>query len=232
MPRQRRVIPDGSVQHVLNRGNRRAKIFHQTADYECFTNLLADTAEHIPMRLLAFCVMPNHWHLVVWVDKGEALSAYIQRLATSHVHQHHHAYRTTGLGHVYQGRFRNFTVQEEGYLYQVLRYVEANPLSANLVKRAEDWRWSSLTSRTSADGRPLLAVWPVPTPRDWREYVNRGIPGDELRQLRQSARRGTPYGSGEWVAQTVAAYGLEATVTPPGRRVRESQESHLSRQEL
>lgn len=217
MPRPRRVSPDGSVQHVLNRGNRKAMIFHQETDYEHFTNLLADASDHVPMRLLAFCLMPNHWHLVLWVVKGDALPAYMQWLSTSHVHHYHHVHGTTGLGHVYQGRYKNFLVQHETYLYRVLRYVEANAKAANLVKRAEDWRWSSLTRRYSADGRALLSEWPVSVPTNWAQFVNNGIPDDELRGLRYSARRSAPYGSDRWVKLTAAHYGLQSTLAPTNR---------------
>lgn len=217
MPRPRRVSPDGSVQHVLNRGNRKAAIFHQDSDYEHFTNLLADAFDRIPMRLLAFCLMPNHWHLVLWVVKGDELSAYMQWLCTSHVHHHHHVYGTTGHGHVYQGRYRNFLIQHETHLYRVLRYVEANAKTANLVRRAEEWRWSSLRRRHSADGRALLSEWPVTVPENWPEFVNNGIPSDELRRLRESARRGAPYGSDRWVKLTAAEYALESTLAITGR---------------
>ena len=217
MPRPKRASPDKAVQHILNRGNRKATIFHQASDYAHFTNLLADAAERIPMRLLAFCLMPNHWHLVLWVANGDELPAYMQWLSTSHAHHYHHVYGTTGLGHVYQGRYRNFLVEHEIYLYRVLRYVEANAKTANMVKRAEDWQWSSLHRRHSADGRALVSEWPVETPTNWVDFVNRGIGSDELKGLRQSARRGTPYGSERWVSQTAARYGLESTLAIPGR---------------
>jgi putative transposase len=217
MPRPLRQIPDNSVQHVLNRGNRRATIFHEDADYQHFTNLLADAGERVPMRLLAFCLMPNHWHLVVWVKNGDALPAYMQWLSSLHVQQHHGKYGTRGLGHVYQAPYRNFIVEYESYLYSVLRYVEANARTANLVQRAEHWKWSSAAHNGSADGRALLSDWPVPRPANWLRYVNKGIPKEELLRLRQSARRGTPYGSDSWVEELAERYGLKSTLSRPDR---------------
>ena len=217
MPRPLRQIPDNSVQHVLNRGNRRAAIFHQEADYERFTNLLADASERVPMRLLAFCLMPNHWHLVVWVKRGDQLSAYMQWLASLHVQQHHRTYGTRGLGHLYQARYRNFIVEHESYLYSVLRYVEANARTGNLVQRAQDWRWSSAARVGSADGRALLSDWPAPRPRNWIDYLTNGIPKEELLRLRESARRGTPYGSDSWVEIMAETYGLQSTLASRGR---------------
>jgi putative transposase len=217
MPRRRRVSPDGSVQHVLNRGNRRARIFHQPSDYEDFIHLMTRAVERVPMRVLAFCLMPNHWHMVLWVQEGRALSAYMQWLLTAHVFHHHRVHGTTGTGHLYQDRFRNFIVEGSVHMYRVLRYVEANAMRANLVKRAADWRWSSLNRAYSSDGRQLLSSWPIGVPGNWHEYVNAGIDEMELSTMRHSAQRGSPYGSEEWVAETVAKYGLESTLTPVGR---------------
>ncbi|HEX6975707.1 MAG TPA: transposase [Vicinamibacterales bacterium] len=211
------MIPPNSVQHVLNRGNRRAAIFHEDSDYERFTNILADAAERVPMRLLALCLMPNHWHLVVWVRSGDELPAYMQWLSSTHVQQHQRKYGTRGTGHLYQARYRNFPVQQEAYLYSVLRYVEANARTANLVRRAEHWAWSSAIRKGSADGRALLSDWPLKRPHNWLDYVNKGIPKDELLRLRQSARRGTPYGSDSWVNSVAQDCGLESTLVPVGR---------------
>lgn len=217
MPRTRRIAPDNHVHHVLNRGNRRATIFHRDADYRVFLNLIADALERTPVRLLAICVMPNHFHMLLWPARGVELSAYVEWLCTSHVHHHHHHYRTTGEGHVYQGRFKNFLVQDDGHFYRVARYVEANPVRAGLVERADQWPWSSAAGSTSPDGRELLSQWPVPRPVNWLAYVNGGIPADELAGLRNSARRGTPYGNDLWVETMAATFGLESTIRLPGR---------------
>jgi putative transposase len=220
MPRTRRIAPDNCVHHVLNRGNRRETIFRKDSDYRYFFNLVADALERTPVRLLAICGMPNHFHMVVWPERGLELSAYMEWLSTSHVHHYHHHYRTTGEGHIYQGRFKNFLVQDSQYFYRVVRYVETNPVRAGLVTRADEWPWSSAGMRTSPDGRALLSEWPLPRPLNWLDYVNKAIPADELASLRNSTRRGAPYGDEVWREATVAAYGLESTIRPRGRQPR------------
>ena len=217
MPRTRRISPDNSIQHVLNRGNRREAIFRKPQDYEAFLRLMAKGLEKVEMRILAFCLMPNHWHMVLWPEVGSAVSAYIGWLSNVHVRHHHEHYGTTGLGHVYQGRFKNFLVQDGLHTYYVLRYVEANALRANLAERAEQWRWSSLARRCDDNGRRLLTDWPLLRPHDWTRYVNEGIPSEELIELRRSARRGTPYGEPDWVKTAVEQYGLQSTLRAPNR---------------
>jgi putative transposase len=220
MPRIRRISPDNAIHHVLNRGNRRAAIFQKPGDYDAFMNLLCDTLDHVPMRILAVCVMPNHFHLVLWPQKGSELSAYMQWLMNAHVRRHHQHHGTTGLGHIYQGRFKNFMVQSDVHLYNVIRYVEGNALRAGLVADAALWRWSSLARRFTPDGRAYLTEWPVPRPPDWPDFVNTHIPPDELQKLQCSVKRGAPYGDQWWVRKTVKMYGLDSTVRTPGRRGR------------
>jgi putative transposase len=204
---------------VLNRGNRRAAIFHKPADYDDFLNLIAKTLERVPMRILALCLMPNHFHMVLWPWHGTDLSSFMHLFTTAHVRRHHERYDTIGSGHIYQGRFKNFLIQSDRHLYNVLRYVEGNALRANLVPAAETWRWTSLSRRLTPNGRPYLSEWPVARPTDWCSRVNECIDPAMLQRLRGSARRGTPYGDEEWVEETVERYGLQSTVRPPGRHV-------------
>jgi putative transposase len=96
MPRCRRISPDNSIHHVLNRGNRRATIFYKPEDYNAFFNLLSDTMDIVPMRILAVCLMPNHFHFVLWPKGGSDLSAYMQALMSAHVRRYHKHYQTTG----------------------------------------------------------------------------------------------------------------------------------------
>ena len=217
MPRRPRISPDGAVHHVINRGNRRARIFHEAGDYKAFFNALTDAMDHVPMRILAACVMPNHFHLVLWPMKGEDLSAYMHWMMNAHIRRYHKHHGTEGLGHLYQGRFKNFIIQADDHLYTVLRYVEGNALRAGLVQRAEDWSWSSLARRFDGNGREYLSDWPVPKPASWTDWVNTSIPADELRALRNSTRRETPFGDPFWVRATVRRYGLESTVNARGR---------------
>lgn len=217
MPRTRRSAPDNSIHHVLNRGNRRQVIFHKPADYDAFFNILGETLDKVPMRILAVCVMPNHFHLVLWPRDVCELSAYMRWAMNAHVRRHHQHYGTTGLGHIYQGRFKNFMIQSDPHLYNVLRYVEGNAVRANLVTDARLWRWSSLGRSFTPDGREYLSDWPVPRPDNWADLVNSPLLPDQLRRMQQSVRKGTPYGDESWVRSMVKRHGLETTVRIAGR---------------
>ena len=116
------------------------------------------------MRLLAYCVMPNHWHLVVWPSAPNAIPAYMHWLTSTHVQQYHRAHGLVGTGHLYQGRYKSVPVQSDRHLLTVLRYVEGNPVRAGLVPRAEGWPWSSVTEASLGFGR-FTSDTPVPRPR-------------------------------------------------------------------
>ena len=219
MGRPQRVARGGYVYHVLNRANARLKIFAADADYAAWQRVLEEAVERYDMRLLAYVAMPNHWHLVLWPRKDGELSQFVGWLTLTHTQRWHAHRNSVGAGHLYQGRFKSFVVQSDEHLYTVCRYIERNPLRAELVRKAEAWRWSSLWRLTFGkhDERALLAAWPEPRPRGWREYVNRVETEAELAQVRRSIRRGVPMGDAAWTDRTVAKFGLEATIRPRGR---------------
>lgn len=213
MPRTARAAQGGYCYHVLNRGNARRTVFHKDGDYAAFIKLLREAGERTPIRLLAYCLMPNHFHLVVWPIKDGDLSVYMQWLLTAHVRRYHRHYHSTG--HVWQGRFRAFPIQEDDHLFAVWRYVERNPLRANLVERAEDWRWSSIGARHGDE--PLLDPGPVRRGAAWLKFVNEPQTDAEVKRLRESTRRGRPFGATPWMLKTAEQLGLEASLRPLGR---------------
>src|SRR5271157_3821726 len=187
MPRTARVAPGGMVFHVLNRGVARMQLFEKAADYQAFEQVLRDTLDRSPMRICAYAVMPNHWHLLLWPECDGELAAFMQRLTITHARrwQEHRGY--AGLGHVYQGRYKSFPVESDEHFWVVARYVERNALRANLVLRAEEWRWSSLWQRCHPTGeeRSLLAAWPIDMPANWPERVNQTDNAQDLEALRR-----------------------------------------------
>src|SRR5436190_718858 len=142
MPRTGRAAVGGVCYHVLNRGNARRTIFHKPADFDAFVQAARRASDLVPMRVLAWCLMPNHFHLVLWPEADPDLSRWMHRLMNTHVRRYHRHYH--GSGHVWRGRFKAFPIEADEHLLTVLRYVERNPLRAGLVERAELWPWSSL----------------------------------------------------------------------------------------
>jgi len=217
MPRHRRVSPDGFVQHIVNRGDHRETIFHKPSDFRAFLAVIAESAYRIPIRILAYCIMRNHFHLVVWPQEGKALPAFMQLLMNTHINRYLRHYPPSSRGHIYQGRYANPLVETGPALFRVIRYVEANALSAGLVTRAEYYKWSSVSPHAGDTGRPALAEWPIARPANWVQYVNTPTAADEWKKLQRSVRRGTPYGSDDWVEQVAAAHDLQSTLRRQGR---------------
>jgi REP-associated tyrosine transposase len=219
MPRPPRATEGGLIYHTLNRATARLAIFESDDDYAAFEGVLAQAIPRYPMRLLAYCLMPNHFHLLLWPRADGDLSACMRWLTMTHTQRWHAHRRTTGTGHLYQGRFKSFPVQSDDHFLTICRYVERNALRAGLVERAEDWRWSSLSARRTKDAaeRPALTPWPIERPRDWTARVNRPFGPREEEAVLRSIVRGQPYGSESWQAEVAARLGLESAFRPRGR---------------
>jgi putative transposase len=205
----------GLCYHVMNRGNARAEVFHKPDDYDAFIALFEPACERLRMRILCWCLMPNHFHLVLRPYEDGDLGRWMQWLMTSHVRRYHRHYHSDG--HVWQGRFKAFPIQQDEHLLAVLRYVERNPLRAGMVERAQQWRWSSLALRWQRPVPTILAPSPVKLPRNWLERVNRPQTEAEVDAVRRSIERGAPLGGAVWQHRTAARLGLEQTLRPRGR---------------
>lgn len=219
MARCNRCAPGGMVFHVLNRGVGRMKLFQNDSDYLAFERVIAETLKVQPIRICGYCLMPNHWHLLLWPERDNDLAAFMQRLTITHVARWQRQRRRVGFGHIYQGRFKSFPVSKDKYFHDVARYIERNAQRARLVKRAPDWRWSSLWRKEheTVDDDWRLSGWPVPRPRTWNKLVSAPQDVSELKALRECIRRGRPYGPADWVASTAAELGLEPSLRPRGR---------------
>ena len=215
MGRTARASRGGYIYHVLNRGNGRQDVFHKDDDFSAFVNLMREAHDRIAMRLTGYCLMTNHFHLLLWPHKDGDLSRWMQWLLTAHVRRYHRHYH--GSGHVWQGRFKAFPVQDDEHYWTVLRYVERNPLRATLVERSQDWEWSSLkpTARSAPEG--LLHAGPLPKGNGWTNYVNGIETEGELQSLRNSLSRGTPFGAEGWQKKTAKYLNLESSLRPRGR---------------
>jgi len=217
MSRTARNAPGGLIYHVINRGVGRQTLFHKDEDYAAFERVMAEACHRVPTRVLAYCLMPNHSHFLIWPRADGELTEFVRWLTHTHTQRWHAHYHTSGTGHLYQGRFKSFPVQDGLHLLLVMRYVERNALRANLVARAEDWTWCSLWGREKSRGVVMLADGPVQRPADWVEFVNEPQTAEELKALRRSVNRGCPFGDDSWRDEMVRTLGLEATMRERGR---------------
>lgn len=195
MSRRRRLVPPGSVLHIVNRGNDRRVIFPEPLDYPAFLVLLREARERFQVRLFAYCLMPNHFHLVVGVEDLEAISSYMLFVQREHACDLRARARTRGWGHVFQRRYWSKVIEGDGHLLTAMRYVEANPLRAGLVERAQAWEWSSLWDRLTGE-RDLLSRSPWSLPEGWELIVNTPVQPLDLKMMRKPLKIGRrPVGS-------------------------------------
>ena len=224
MPRRIRANAGGIVYHVLNRGVGRMRLFRKAADFAAMEQVLQEAVERTGTRLLAYCLMSNHWHLLLWPRKEGELSEVMRWLTVTHTQRWHANRHTSGTGPIYQGRFKSFPVQSDDHFFTVARYIERNALRSEMVERAADWPWCSLWRRCQSDPalRAILSDWPIDIPVQWAANVEQPQTEVELEAVRLSVARGRPFGDDTWARRTAKRFSLESTFRPQGRPRKES----------
>lgn len=224
MPRLARVDLGDYVYHIINRAVGRLKIFESKEDYLLFEEALADAKRETDMRILAYVIMPNHWHLVLYPRNAGDLGTFMHRLTNAHTRRVHVRTRTIGHGPLYQGRYKSFIVQNDPHFLTLIKYAERNPVRAKLSKTCEVWRWGSAWRRINGtkEQQTLLGEPPVPLPNRYRLWVNTPEKEDELKTIRLSVNKGVPYGKDRWVNTMVTKYNLESTRRFAGRPKKQS----------
>ena len=219
MPRRPRLAAGDLAYHVLNRRVGQLPLFDKPTDYTTFEKILAEAQDSTGIRIAAYCLMPNHWHLLLWPRRDAELSEVLRLITVTHTQRWHAHHKTAGTGPVYQGRFKSFPVQTDDHFLTVARYVERNALRAKLVDRAKAWQWSSLWRRAQGSAKltSWLSNWPIERPHDWIARVNRPQSPSELESLCLAVQRGRPFGEEAWVRRMVRRFGMESTVRPRGR---------------
>jgi REP-associated tyrosine transposase len=223
MPRPLRPIDDGLIYHVTNRGNNRQNVFRKMQDFQAFLESLAAVKARKPFELYGYCLMSNHFHLLLR-PTGATISRIVQSLLVSHTQRYHKQYRSGG--HVWQGRFKSPVIQNDEHLLTVVRYIEANPLRARLVKRADEYPWSSFRVHGAGQADELvdrLIVYEEISPyakirqRKWTALVHRSLEEATLQRIRRSSATGLPYGDQSWVERLAKKLHLDLTIRPRGR---------------
>jgi putative transposase len=199
----------------MNRAVRRTVLFIHESDFEAFIAVVREGLLRFNIKVIAYCLMPNHWHFVVICDRIEELSAWMHWIEGTHANRWNGAHGLRGTGAVYQGRFTAVPVQTEHSLIRVCRYVERNALRKGLVAAAEKWTWSSLFAVCENCHHLPLEPWPILRPLNWVELVNGPDNASELEDLRTLIRRNQPIGDSLW-QKAVAPY-IGQSMRPIGR---------------
>ena len=210
----------GVCYHVISRNNPRLRLFKRPCDLRSFLALMGEAQQRTPLELLAACLMPNHFHLVVRPLDAADIPAWIHWLLTTHSRRVHQLHGTHG--RLWQGRFKAFPIEQDRHLLTVLRYVERNALRAGIVGRAEEWVWGSLSWRLGRAPGLKLAASPVALPLDWVSYVNAPQTAEELDCIRACVNRQRPFGGAAWVEHTAQELGLANSLRAPGRPRRDA----------
>lgn len=214
MPRIPRGETAGGIYHIINRGNMKMQVFDDMEDYEYFLELLEKASKRENVEIHAYCLMPNHFHLLLIPKETNSLSRLMQWVMTSHVRYYHKKNKTSG--HIWQGRYKSFIVEKESYYMTLIRYIEANAKRAKIVRRAEEWDYGSLMEREYKH-RTLLSKLYIDLDEDWVGYVNAPMPKGELHTIRNSVNRQAPLGNQKWQIETATKHGMLSTLNERGR---------------
>ena len=214
MARLARVVAAGVPHHVTQRGNRRQQTFFCDSDYETYRTLLAESCAAADVAVLAYCLMPNHVHLILTPRDEDGL-----RAALSETHRRYSRevnFREGWRGYLWQGRFASFPM-DENYLLACARYVELNPVRAKLVARARDWRWSSARAHLRGRDDALAQVAPLlERAGDWAAFLGEGLDAAQRDAIRAGERTGRPLGAAAFVRKLEKKLDRVLTKRKPG----------------
>ncbi len=191
------------------------QIFFKEEEYQLLEQILKDGVVKYNMRMLAYCIMPNHFHLVLYPRNDGDLQRFMQWVTLTHTQRWHTQHKSIGTGHLYQGRYKSFLIEKDAHLLTIVRYVERNPLRAKLVKKITNWKYSSLYQRLL--DKSFLYTWPITVPKDYTAFVETPLTITELEAARYSVSRGKPFGTESWTNQMLDQHNLTITTRGRGR---------------
>jgi putative transposase len=220
VPRLARAVAPGIPHHVTQRGNRRQPVFFEPSDYQCYIQLLGEWSRKYSVAIWAYCLMPNHVHLIAVPSSEDALARSIgeaHRRYTRMIHFHEN-----WRGYLWQGRFASYPM-DENYLQKAVRYVELNPVRAGLSACAWDYKWSSARAHIRGENDELVAVGPMlERVEDWREYLTSPVSESDVAVMRRHTRTGRPLGSESFVDRLQGQLGRILRPLKPWTKTRTS----------
>jgi len=200
MPRPKRIALGGYVYHVLNRTNGRLRIFCKDSDFLEFERILGDGAALFALRRCGYCLLGNHWHLLLWPREDDDLSRFMRWVTLTHTQRYHTSHATVGIGHLYQGRYKSFPVQSD-----------------RDYQKPGQWAWSTFAVRAGRESEIVLRAEPVKLPPNWARLVQAPLSPAEISAIGTSIGRGAPFGTAPWVTATATRLQLQSTLQPRGR---------------
>ena len=219
MSRNPRVDLKKHFYHIINRANARICIFEYKEDYDLFEKTLVESKLRWGVDILSYIIMPNHFHLVLSPHEDGNVAKFMHFFTMTFTQRWHAKNHSIGTGHLFQGRYKSFIVENSDYLLQLLLYVERNALSANLVIRAEDWRWSTLWIRMhgTKDQKKVLSEWPFDSQKNYLNMVNESVSQLESNKIKISILKNIPFGSEDWKNTIIKQHKLQSVLRSPGR---------------
>jgi putative transposase len=217
MARIARVIAAGIPHHVTQRGNRRMQTFFHDEDYQAYITLLAEWCQKCGVEIWAYCLMPNHVHLIAVPASDDGL-----RRGIGEAHRRYSRminFRENWRGHLWQGRFASFPM-DETYLLAAARYVEINPVHARLAPDAASWPWSSARAHLACADDELVKVAPLlEMAGDWRVFLAGAGEEEQINDIRKHERTGRPLGAESFVERLESALERILKRGKPGPKV-------------
>jgi len=216
--RQARLVASGMPHHVIQRGNRRQKVFFEKQDHEFYLRLLEDKVKKYQVQVWAYCLMDNHVHLIVVPNQERSLSQAIGETHKEYTRMIN--FREKWRGYLWEGRFKSFIVDER-YLYAAIRYVERNPVRAQMVTRAEDYEWSSARYHVAKRLSNLLSdFYLLQEIKNWSEYLGGNDQEADLKLFRRHGESGKPLGDTGALIKLAFKYGWDLAPKRPGPKPR------------
>jgi putative transposase len=217
MPRMARAIAPGFPHHVVQRGNNREEVFFNDEDRAVYLFLLKRYSDLWTTPVICYCLMPNHVHLLAKPSSGWSLQKMMQGLTLCYTQHINRKYRRTG--RLWESRFHSCIVQREAYLWAVARYIEQNPVRATLVEYPEDYPYSSARAHLGLFQDAVLGedLFPDIQRNDYIDFLKSGVPVEQMKEIRQSARTGRPMGTEKFVAEMERSLGKRLAAMTVGR---------------
>jgi putative transposase len=218
MPRIPRVDKSSLYYHVINRASARLTLFSDKKEYGLFESVLVEAQKKFEMRIISYICMPNHFHMILFPERDGDISKFMYWFTMTLTARWHAIHKTTGSGHIFQGRYKSFLI-EPSQLLKVVRYIERNALRASLIKNAEGWKYSSLYRRLKGSKKQKSFLYAPKGffPKDYLSFVQEPLTLNEMESIRNSVNRGTPFGSKSWQEKMVDKFKLQASVRKRGR---------------